>query len=215
MKALPQVIAELKRLYPEAECTLDYTEPWRLLFNTRLAAQCTDARVNIVAEALYAELPTLEAFSKADLQRLEELVRPCGFYHTKASDLKGCSQILLEKFGGRVPDTLEDLLKLPGIGRKTANLVLGEVYGKPAVVTDTHCIRLSNRLGLCATEEPYKVELALRAILPEVEQLSFCHRLVHHGRAVCTARKPRCEACTLREWCATGQASAAAISGRL
>lgn len=195
------IIETLKTLYPEAECTLEYDFPWRLLFNTRLAAQCTDARVNLVAGPLYESLPTLVAFAGADIETLEELIRPCGFYHTKASDLKSCAQILLEKHNGVVPDTLEALLKLPGIGRKTANLVLGEVYGKPALVTDTHCIRLSNRLGLAEDDNPYKVELALAKVIPPPEQLQFCHRLVHHGRAVCTARKPQCGNCALAELC--------------
>lgn len=195
------IIEALKALYPEAECTLTFDSPWQLLFNTRLAAQCTDARVNIVAGPLYARYPSLEAFAEAELSELEELVRPCGFYHTKASDLKSCAQILLQEHDGVVPDTLEQLLKLPGIGRKTANLVLGEVYGKPALVTDTHCIRLSGRLGLAQSKEPYKVELALAKVIPTEEQLAFCHRLVHHGRAVCTARSPRCGECTLVALC--------------
>lgn len=196
-----EILRILGEQYPEAECTLEFDSPWRLLFNTRLAAQCTDARVNIVAGPLYARYPTLEAFAEADITELEELVRPCGFYHTKASDLKTCAQILLKEHNGVVPETLDALLKLPGIGRKTANLVLGEVYGQPALVTDTHCIRLSNRLGLAQSTEPYKVELVLEKIIPPPERLKFCHRLVHHGRAVCTARSPRCGECALAALC--------------
>ena len=197
------VIGVLKTLYPEADCTLEYDSPWRLLFNTRLAAQCTDARVNIVAGPLYEALPDLEAFASAPVELIEELILPCGFYHTKAANLKSCAQILLNKHNGVVPDTMEALLELPGIGRKTASLVLGEVYGKPALVTDTHCIRLSNRLGFASSQEPYKVELALEKIIPAPERLNFCHRLVHHGRAVCTARNPRCGECALLEYCPT------------
>ncbi|MDR1736114.1 MAG: endonuclease III [Oscillospiraceae bacterium] len=196
-----QIVTELKTLYTDAQCTLDYKTPWQLLFNTRLAAQCTDARVNQVAGPLYEALPTLDAFAHADEKLIEDYVRPCGFYHTKARDLKSCAQILLDDYRGRVPDTMEELLKLPGIGRKTASLVLGEVYGKPALVTDTHCIRLSNRLGLAESKDPYKVELALAKLIPEPEQLYFCHRLVHHGRAVCTARSPRCGECALAPLC--------------
>ena len=198
------VIGILKALYPEADCTLDYDSPWRLLFNTRLSAQCTDARVNLVAGPLYEALPDLEAFASAPIELLEELIRPCGFYHTKAANLKSCAKILLEKHNGVVPDTLEALLELPGIGRKTASLILGEVYGKPALVTDTHCIRLSNRLGFAASKEPYTVELALEKIIPAPERLAFCHRLVHHGRTVCAARKPRCGECALAEYCPAG-----------
>ena len=196
------LIQRLKELYPIAECTLDYREDYRLLFNTRLAAQCTDARVNIVAEELYTVFPTLEAIANADAAEMETIVRPCGFYHNKARDLIEGSRVLLRDYNGRVPDTMEALLRIPGIGRKTANLVLGELYGKPAVVTDTHCIRLSNRLGLCNTKDPVKVEYILRDLIPPEEQLHFCHRLVAHGRAVCKARAPDCGACGIREFCA-------------
>ncbi len=198
------IIAKLKSLYPDADCTLAVRKDYELLFSTRLAAQCTDARVNIVAQTLYTQYPTLESFAQADLGELEQVIRPCGFYHTKAKDIKLCAQILLSEHAGKIPDSLAELLKLPGIGRKTANLVLGELFGKPAVVTDTHCIRLSNRLGLVHSDDPYKVELALRELIPPHEQLMFCHRLVHHGRAVCSARKPDCGGCVLRPDCAYG-----------
>ncbi len=195
------IIDELKRLYPDAMCTLDVGKDYELLVSVRLAAQCTDARVNIVTQTLFRDYPTLESFAEADLEELEAAVRPCGFYHTKAQDIKLCAQIILEKHGGRVPDTMEELLALPGVGRKSANLLLGELYRKPAVVVDTHCIRLSNRLGLVSTKDPYKAELRLLELLPPEEQLFFCHRLVHHGRAVCNARSPRCGECTLGDWC--------------
>jgi endonuclease-3 len=200
--ALRELIERLKELYPLAECTLEYSEGYQLLFNTRLAAQCTDARVNIVKDVLYARFPTLEAIAAAEITEMEAIVRPCGFYHNKARDLIEGARLILSDFGGRVPDTMEDLLKIPGIGRKTANLVLGELYGQPAVVTDTHCIRLSNRLGLCDTKDPVKVEAALVKLIPPEEQLHFCHRLVAHGRAVCRAKKPDCAGCGVREYCA-------------
>ncbi|MDR0294342.1 MAG: endonuclease III [Oscillospiraceae bacterium] len=195
------LIERLKELYPEAACTLDYIAGYQLLFNTRLAAQCTDARVNIVKETLYTRFPTLEAIADADIEEMEAVVKPCGFYHHKARDLIEGARMLLSEYGGRVPDTMEELLRIPGVGRKTANLVLGELYGQPAVVADTHCIRLSNRLGLCNSQDPVKVEDALRLLLPPEEQLMFCHRLVAHGRAVCRARAPDCGACGLREFC--------------
>lgn len=197
------LISRLKALYPAAECTLEYAEGYQLLFNTRLAAQCTDARVNIVKEELYSRFPTLRAIANAEQAEMEAAVRPCGFYRTKARDLIEGARLLLRDYGGRVPDTMEDLLRIPGIGRKTANLVLGELYGQPAVVTDTHCIRLSNRLGLCGTTCPLKVEAALKKLIPPEEQLHFCHRLVAHGRAVCRARKPECGRCGVREFCKT------------
>ena len=201
MSRVSELINRLKTLYPAAECTLEYTEDYQLLFNTRLAAQCTDARVNIVKEELYAKFPTLEAIATADIAEMEAVVRPCGFYRTKARDLIIGAQMLLGDYGGQVPGTMEELLKIPGIGRKTANLVLGELHGQPAIVADTHCIRLSNRLGLCNTTCPVKVEAALKKLIPPTEQLAFCHRLVAHGRAVCRARKPECERCGVREFC--------------
>ncbi len=196
-----KIVDLLKSIYPDADCTLDFAEAWQLLFSTRLAAQCTDARVNIVAEVLYKRYPTLEAMAEADIEELSQIVKPCGFYHTKAKDIKSASKILIEKYNSVVPDTMEELLTLPGIGRKTANLILGEVYHKPAVVTDTHCIRLSNRLGIVSTDDPGKVETALREQIPENEQLMLCHRFVYHGRAVCAARSPKCGVCILSEVC--------------
>ena len=197
------VIAALRALYPDAVCSLRYQHAYQLLFSTRLAAQCTDARVNIVAEELYTRFPTLEAFAECDIRDLEEVVRPCGLFHTKARDLKACAQALLDRFHGEVPDTMDELLTLPGIGRKTANLILGDVFGKPAVVTDTHCIRLSNRIGFVNSKDPRKVEQALSRLIPAQEQCLLCHRFVHHGRAVCTARRPQCERCTLAPYCAS------------
>ena len=197
-----EAVRRLKAEYPVAECTLDYRDAWQLLFNARLAAQCTDKRVNEVAVGLYARFPTLEDFASADVAELEEYIRPTGFFRVKSADLKNCAVLLLAEFGGIVPDNMDDLLRLPGVGRKVANLILGDVYHKPgAVVADTHCIRLSNRLGLCDTADPKKVELALRELLDPAESNDFCHRLVLHGRAVCQARSPRCAACSLADLC--------------
>ena len=195
------VIKELSALYPDAECSLKYDHAYQLLFSTRLAAQCTDARVNIVAKELYSRFPTLEAFAECDIADLEEVVRPCGLFHTKARDLKACAKALLERFGGEVPDTMEELLTLPGIGRKTANLLLGDLYGKPAVVTDTHFIRICGRLGLTKNTEPAKVESDLRKLLPPEESSDFCHRIVLFGRENCTARNPQCGSCPLAAHC--------------
>lgn len=195
------VIAALKERYPDAVCSLDFRKDYELLFSTRLAAQCTDARVNVITKTLYRDYPTLGSFANADLSELEQAVKSCGFYHTKARDIILSAQMLLRDFGGRVPGTMEELLTLPGVGRKTANIILGDVYGKPAVVTDTHCIRISNRLGLCKTKDPYKVELALAEQIPEAEQTAFCHRLVYFGRDVCTARSPKCANCPIWEHC--------------
>jgi len=199
-----ELIDALKALYPDPQCTLTYNHDYELLFNTRLAAQCTDKRVNLVAAPLYSRYPTLQAIAEADVGDMEEMVRPCGFYRHKARDLVLGAQKILSDYGGKVPDTMEALLSIPGIGRKTANLILGELFGKPAVVADTHCIRLSNRLGLCDTKDPAKVEKTLQKIIPPEEQLAFCHRLVEHGRKVCTARAPRCGECTVRGLCAYG-----------
>ena len=198
---MQELIAALASLYPDAGCSLDFIGDYQLLFNTRLAAQCTDVRVNLVAKTLYARYPSLEAIAGADIADMEEIVRPCGFYRHKARDLVLGAQKILSDFGGRVPGTMEQLLTIPGVGRKTANLVLGQLFGKPAIVADTHCIRLSNRLGLCDTDDPYKVELALEKIIPPDERLVFCHRLIAHGRAVCTARSPRCGECALAGMC--------------
>jgi len=196
-----KIVALLENEYPEALCTLDYGKDYELLFSTRLAAQCTDARVNTVTPELFSRFPSLEALAAADIGEIEEIIRPCGFFHTKARDISMSAAMLLSDFGGKVPDNMEDLLRLPGVGRKTANIILGDVYHKPAVVTDTHCIRLSNRLGLASSKDPYKVELALAAIIEPEKQSDFCHRLVLHGRAVCPARSPRCESCCLAPLC--------------
>ena len=192
------ILDTLAQLYPESLCALQYEKPHELLFAVILSAQCTDARVNMVTPALFARFPTLEAFAEADVTEVEELIRSCGFYHTKARNIVETAGILADQYGGRVPDTMEALTALPGVGRKTANLILGDVYKVPgSVVTDTHCIRIANRLELCASKEPRAVEEALRAVLPPEESSDFCHRLVLHGRALCTARKPKCTACPL------------------
>ena len=184
-----QVIDRLKKEYPDAGCTLDYDEAWKLLVSVRLAAQCTDARVNVVVEKLYAEYPNVDALAEADVDDIERIVRPCGLGRSKARDISASKKILKEQYGGRVPDDFEALLKLPGVGRKSANLIMGDVFGKPAIVTDTHCIRLTNRIGLVdGIKEPKKVEMALWKIIPPEEGSDFCHRLVYHGRDVCTAR---------------------------
>lgn len=192
---------ELEKLYPDVECSLVYDKPYELMFATRLAAQCTDARVNIVTETLFKKYPTLEAFAGADLAELEQDVKPCGFYHTKAKSLKEMAAQLIERFGGEVPQTMEELLSLPGVGRKTANLILGDVYGKPAVVTDTHCIRITGRLGLTDNKEPAKVEKDLVKLLPPETSNHFCHQTVQFGRDICKARKPDCGNCPLSYFC--------------
>lgn len=192
----------LKEAYPDAVCALHYTTDYELLFATRLSAQCTDVRVNLVTEDLFKTFPTLESYAEAPIEAIEDGIKTCGLYHTKARDLKACAAMLLADFGGRVPDKMDDLLKLPGIGRKTANLVLGDIYGQPAVVTDTHCIRLSNRLGFVKNEkDPLKVEMTLRKLLDPKESSDFCHRLVLHGRECCTARNPKCQNCPLATVC--------------
>ncbi|MBE5890105.1 MAG: endonuclease III [Lachnospiraceae bacterium] len=198
-----EVISRLKKEYPQTDCTLDYDDAWKLLVSVRLAAQCTDARVNVVVKDLYAVYPTLEDLAKAPVERIEEIVRPCGLGKSKARDISACMKMLIDEFGGKVPDNMKDLLSLPGVGRKSANLVMGDVYGQPAIVTDTHCIRLSNRIGLVdGIKEPQKVEMALWKIIPPEESNDFCHRMVDHGRAVCTARtSPKCEFCVLNDIC--------------
>ena len=192
----------LKREYPDAICSLEYTDPLQLLIATRLAAQCTDARVNMVTPALFSRFPTLDAFCEGSVEEIEELVRSCGLYKTKAKDIYNMCHVLREKYNGVIPDTVEELTKLPGVGRKTANLIVGDIFHKPAIVTDTHCIRISNRLGLCNVKEPVKVERALREILPPEKGSDFCHRLVLFGRDICTARAPRCGDCPLMALCA-------------
>ena len=197
------IIEELKIRYPDGICSLDYPKDYELLFSVRLAAQCTDERVNLVTPALFARFPTLESLASADVTEVEEYIHSTGFFRAKAKDIVLASQMLLRDYGGRVPDTMEELLKLPGVGRKTANLILGDVYHTPGVVVaDTHCIRISGLLGLTdGTKDPGKVEQQLRAILPPEESNDFCHRLVLHGRAVCIARRPQCQSCVLRPWC--------------
>ena len=195
------ILAALKELYPDALCALHFGKDYELMIAVRLSAQCTDARVNLVTPALFAKYPTLEAFAAADVGDVEELVRSCGFYKHKARDIVLACQMLLSDFHGRVPDNMEDLLKLPGVGRKTANLLLGDIYHKEAYVCDTHCIRICGKLGLSQGKDPQKVEMQLREVIPPEESSDFCHRIVLHGRAVCTARNPKCSQCTLAPFC--------------
>lgn len=201
-KAL-EVIERLQKEYPDAGCTLDYDDAWKLLVSVRLAAQCTDARVNVVVEDLYAKYPDVNALAEATVEEVEKIVRPCGLGKSKARDICACMKILKEKYQGKVPDDFQALLKLPGVGRKSANLIMGDVFGKPAIVTDTHCIRLVNRIGLVENiKEPKKVEMELWKIIPPQEGSDFCHRLVYHGREICTARTtPHCERCCLADIC--------------
>lgn len=194
-------VKALKEEYPEGICSLTYSDPLQLLIATRLSAQCTDARVNLVTPALFARFPDLDSFCGAKVEEIEELVRTCGLYKTKARDILAACRMLKSDFGGVVPNTIEELTKLPGVGRKTANLVVGDIYHKPAVVTDTHCIRICGRLGLSEGKDPFRVEKQLRAILPPEESNDFCHRLVLHGRAVCTARSPKCAVCRMNGFC--------------
>lgn len=204
--AVRRMIETLKELYPDALCSLNYEKDYELLFAVRLSAQCTDARVNMVTPALYERFPTLEAFAAATYEEVGEAIHSCGFYRTKAKDLVECAKILLEKHNGKVPGTMEELLSLPGVGRKTANLILGDIYGKPAYVCDTHCIRITGRLGLTdGSSDPLRVEKQLREVLPAEESGSFCHRMVLHGRALCMARKPNCAACPLKADCNYGK----------
>ena len=195
------IIEILKNRYPDALCALHYGKDYELMIAVRLSAQCTDARVNQVTPALFAAYPTLEDMAGADITDVENYVRSCGFYKHKARDIVLACQMLLSDYGGKVPGTMEQLLKLPGVGRKTANLICGDIYGKPAVVADTHLIRITNLLGFVGTKDPYKVELRLKEILPPEESNDFCHRCVLHGRAVCVARRPQCEGCCLGEIC--------------
>lgn len=198
-----EIIERLKKAYPQTGCTLEYDDAWKLLVSVRLAAQCTDARVNVVVQDLYRRFPTLEALAAAEPAEIEEIVRPCGLGNSKARDISACMKILRDEYGGRVPEDFDALLALPGVGRKSANLVMGDVFGKPAIVTDTHCIRLVNRMGLVdGVKEPKKVEMELWKLIPPEEGNDFCHRLVDHGREICTARTaPRCEYCCLFDIC--------------
>ena len=198
-----EVIRRLKEAYPDADCSLEYNEAWKLLVSVRLAAQCTDARVNVVVQDLYAKFPDVKALAEAPVEEIEAIVKPCGLGKSKARDISACMKIIDETYHGQVPEDFDALLKLPGVGRKSANLIMGDVFGKPAIVTDTHCIRLSNRIGLVdQIKDPKKVEMALWKIVPPEEGNSLCHRFVEHGRAVCTARtKPHCNVCCLEEIC--------------
>ena len=195
------ILSALKELYPDALCALHFGKDYELMIAVRLSAQCTDARVNLVTPALFAKYPTLEAFAKADIADVEQMVHSCGFYKHKARDIVLACQMLLRDYGGRVPDNMDDLLKLPGVGRKTANLLLGDIYHKEAYVCDTHCIRICGKLGLSQGKDPQKVEMQLRRVIPPEESSDFCHRIVLHGRAVCTARNPKCSQCTLAPFC--------------
>lgn len=196
-----KAVERLEKLYPDAVCSLTYTDAFQLLIATRLSAQCTDKRVNMVTPALFAEFPDAKSMGEAPLSRVEELIKTCGLYKTKAKDLVAIGKAITERFGGKVPDTIEELITLPGVGRKTANLVCGDIYGKPAVVTDTHFIRLCNRLGLVETTNPLTVETQMRKLLPREKSNDFCHRTVLFGRDVCTARKAHCETCVLSDIC--------------
>ena len=198
-----EIIERLKKEYPDAGCTLDYDQAWKLLVSVRLAAQCTDARVNVVVEELYGRYPSVDALADADVEDIERIVRPCGLGRSKARDISACMKILKEKYDGNIPRDFKAILALPGVGRKSANLIMGDVFGEPAIVTDTHCIRLTNRMGLVdQIKDPKKVEMALWEIIPPEEGSDFCHRLVYHGREVCTARtKPHCDGCCLEDIC--------------
>ena len=195
------ILSALKALYPDALCALHFGKDYELMIAVRLSAQCTDARVNLVTPALFAKYPTLKAFAQADIADVEQMVHSCGFYKHKARDIVLACQMLLRDYGGRVPDNMDDLLKLPGVGRKTANLLLGDIYHKEAYVCDTHCIRICGKLGLSQGKDPQKVEMQLRRVIPPEESSDFCHRIVLHGRAVCTARSPKCSQCTLAPFC--------------
>lgn len=196
-----KAVSLLEKEYPEAICSLTYKDPFQLLVATRLAAQCTDARVNLVTPDLFRKFPNIHAFANAEPKDIEECIKSCGLYKTKARDLSLMSKMLLEKFDGKVPDTIEELIRLPGVGRKTANLILGDIFNKPAVVVDTHCIRLTARIGFHNSKNPLTIEKILLKLLPKEKSNDFCHRLVIHGRAVCKARKPDCPKCCLKNIC--------------
>lgn len=204
-KNVTAMIDALKKIYPDAICSLQYKKDYELLFSVRLSAQCTDARVNLVTPALFSRFPTLESFAAASVEEVGEYVHSCGFWRAKAKDIVGAAQMLLERFDGKVPGTMEDLLALPGVGRKTANLILGDIYGRDGYVCDTHCIRITGRLGITdGSKDPWKVEQQLRRVIPVEEASNFCHRIVLFGREWCTARSPRCGECPLKKWCLTG-----------
>lgn len=192
---------QLEKLYPDAKCSLNFSKPYELMIAARLSAQCTDARVNIVTETLFKKYPTLESFAAAKLSELEQDIKPCGFYHTKAKSIIEMANQLINNFNSEIPQTMEELLTISGIGRKTANLMLGDVYKKPAIVTDTHFIRITGRIGLTANKEPKKVEMDLVKLVPPEISSDFCHRIVQFGRDICAARKPKCEICPCREFC--------------
>ncbi len=198
-----EIIERLKTEYPDAVCSLDYDQAWKLLVSVRLAAQCTDARVNQVVKGLFEKYPDVDTLAEAPVEEIEKIVRPCGLGNSKARDISACMKMLKEEYGGKVPDQFEELLKLPGVGRKSANLIMGDVFGKPAIVTDTHCIRLTNRMGLVdQIKDPKKVEMELWKIIPPEEGSEFCHRLVWHGREICTARtRPYCDKCCIKDIC--------------
>lgn len=206
-KDVKKIIELLKCEYPISECSLKYSDAWQLLVAVRLSAQCTDARVNIVVTELFAKYPTLQSLSKASASEIEAIVRPCGLGKSKARDINLTANMLIDSFNCNVPDNMNDLLKLPGVGRKSANLIMGDIYKKPAVVTDTHCIRIANRLGIVSSDVPFTVEKALWKVLLPEESSDFCHRCVMHGRVVCTARKAYCEKCCLNKICKTGKKS--------
>lgn len=201
-----EVISRLKKEYPEAKCTLAYDKAWQLLVSVRLAAQCTDARVDMITPILYEKYPSVKALAEAPVEEIEKIVRPCGLGNSKARDISACMKVINEKYGGNVPDNMKELLALPGVGRKSANLIMGDVFGEPAIVTDTHCIRLSNLIGFVDDiKEPGKVEKELWKIIPPEEGNDLCHRFVLHGRAVCIARRPECDRCCLKDICKTGK----------
>lgn len=195
------IMDRLEDFYPDAKCSLEYTKPYELLIATRLSAQCTDARVNIVTKDLFARFPSLEAFASADVKDIEDIVRPCGLFRTKAKSIHDLANVLIDKFEGELPDNMADLTSLPGIGRKTANLIMGDVFHKPAIVTDTHCIRICGKLGLSKGDNPASVERQLWEVLDPERSSDFCHRLVHFGRDVCVARTPKCQICPLSDLC--------------